>query len=200
MVSAEGRIKIMSWANSKSGSSGPLVTLSYPFLRSLASSSLQECWQRVATEVPNSVPFLLEAIYSGFAYGSWFPHTLQRVQRPVFALYCSCCDWNLPQSAMRVSCRRPFHIITGSSELEHRHHTILESHQMTMLYEPQQGHFQVHNFTYSLAAGRSVLRCNIATYIERSERAWLFLKYADQNVHSKFEFCKLTAISRLDTN
>jgi hypothetical protein len=186
----------MNWVDSKPVFSGQLYTPDYPFLRSLSCSNLQECWQRIMTST-NSVHFILEAIYSGYRqFDGWF--SLRRLQRPIFALYCTCCDWNLPQSAIRVSCRRPSRFITASSKLERRRHTIPESYQKTELYEPQQGLFQTHSFTYPLSAGQSILTCEIDTNMQRRERAWMSLKY--ENQHSNFEFCKLTAISRLAMN
>jgi hypothetical protein len=202
MVSTEGRIKFMNWTSSKPHDrpSGLWFSPDYFFLRSLGCCNLQECWQRIAIDA-NSVLFLFETIKSGYWYGppgKSLSRTSQTVQRPIYALYCTCCDWDLPQSAMRVSCRRPSHFITGSSELGHRRHAIPESYQTTKLYKPQQGHFQAHYFTYPLSAGLSVFRCSIDTVTTQAELAWMLLMYENRHLHSRLEFCKLTAISRLD--
>jgi hypothetical protein len=201
MVSTEGRIKIMNWVNSKRDYLHLLSSTDHPFIGSLGCFSIQECWKRIATG-PNFVCFLLEALSSSFPglYFSGCGSSLHRVQRPVFALYCTCCDWNLPQSAMRISCKRPSHLITGLSSLKRRRHTIPQSYPKTELYEPQHGHFQAHNFTYLLSAGHSVLECKITTVMESAERAWITLSiHENQPLHCHFEFCKLIAISHLGT-
>jgi hypothetical protein len=202
-VSTEGRIKIIHWVNSKPGYLSLLSTADRPFIGSLASSSIQECWKRIATG-PNFVRFLLEALSSRYRnpyHLGQYGFSLHRVQRPMVALYCTCCDWNLPQSAIRASYRRPSHLITGSLDLRRGRHTIPQSYEKTQLYEPQHGHFQAHNFMYLLSAGRSVFRCEIEAVNEPAERAWTMLvTHENQHVHSNFQFCKLAAISRLDTS
>jgi hypothetical protein len=188
----------MNWVDSEPDYIHLLCTADVPFICSLGCSRIQECWQRIVTG-PNFIHFLLEALSFSYPgpYVNWYGYPLHRVQRPILALYCTCCNWNLPQSAMRVSCRRPPHLITGSSSLQcGRHTTIPQSDQKTELYEPQNGYFQAHNFTYLVSAGHSVLECKIQAVMKPAERAWtMLLIYENQHVHSNFEFCKLTAIS-----
>jgi hypothetical protein len=204
-VNTQGRIKIINWVNSRPDyiMLRLLSTADRPFIGSLSSSSIQECWKRIATG-PNLVRFLLEALSS--RYSNPYRHgqygfSLHSVQRPMVALYCTCCDWDLPKSAMRASYRRPSHLITGLSNLKRKHHTIPQSYLKTELYEPQHGHFQAHNFKYLLSAGCSVLKCKIEAVNEPAERAWTMLVvHENQHLHSNFESCGLTAVFRLDTS
>jgi hypothetical protein len=204
-VNTEGRIKIINWVNSEPVYLHLSSPPDRPFIGSLSSFSIQECCERITTG-PNFVRYLLEALssrYSNPYYVRDYSFSLHKVQRPMVALYCNCCDWNLPKSAMRASYRRPSHLITGSSNLQRERHTIRhwQSDQKTELYETQHGHFQAHNFMYLLSAGRSALECEIEAVNEPAERAWtMLLTHEIRHVHSNFEFCKLTAISRLDTS
>jgi hypothetical protein len=207
-VNTEGRIKIISWHDSKPLKWALLSTADRPFIGSLGSSSIQECYERIATG-PNFVRFLLEVLSSHrhFSPYSQSPYRslLHRVQWSMAALYCTCCDWNLPKSAMRASYRRPSYLITGSSflEVQRGRHTIphRQSDHKTDLYKPQHDYFQAHNFMYLLSAGHSVFECKIEAVNEPAERAWtMLLTHENHHVHSNFEFCKLTVISRLDTS
>jgi hypothetical protein len=201
-VSTEGRIKIINWVSRPHYSSLLSTVLSdRPFIGSLGSFSIQECWERIAAG-PNFVRFLLEALSSRYPDMYYLELYRSTVQRPMFALYCTCCDWKFPSSAMRVSFRRPSHLIIGSSDLQ-RGVTIPhgQSVRKTELYEPQHGHFQAHNFMYLLSVGRSVLKGKIEAVNQSAERAWTMLvTLENQHVHSNFEFCKLTAISRVNAS